>query len=212
MLGIAGGLLAGHRMLNRVDIAGNVARAIVTGDLTGRLPVSGSGDEIDRLSATFNTMLDPIERLMAGLHEVSDNIAHDPRTPLSRIRAEAEDAARGAATLAEAKTALAAIIEDIDELLKVFAALPSIDQLDAGSSREQFQATDLSALLADLAELYEPVAREAKMALEMDIEPGAGLGLSLARAIAESHGGSLMLSDNHPGLRATITLPASAQV
>ena len=283
VLGIAGGLLAGHRMLSRVDAAGNVARDIVAGDLTGRLPVSGSGDELDRLSATFNTMLDRIERLMAGLLEVSDNIAHDLRTPLSRIRAEAENAARGAATLAEAKTALSTIIEDIDHLLKVFSALLSIAQLDAGSKCEQFQEIDLSAMLADLGDLYEPVAREAKMAWDTDIEPGvsvaadrsllaqavvnlienalhhgqdkvclslhrraghlaitvadrgpgvpvsersavlerfvrldrhrsgpgAGLGLSLARAIAEAHGGSIKLSDNQPGLRATIALPTS---
>ena len=121
VLGIVGGLLAGHRILNRVDVAGNVAREIITGDLTGRLPVSGSGDELDRLSATFNTMLDRIERLVAGLQEVSDNIAHDLRTPLSRIRSEAENAAYSAATLDEAKTVLSNVVEDIDHLLKVFS-------------------------------------------------------------------------------------------
>jgi signal transduction histidine kinase len=282
VLGIAGGLLAGHRMLSRVEAAGNAAREIVMGDLTGRLPLSGSGDELDRLSATFNSMLDRLERLMAGLQEVSDNIAHDLRTPLTRIRAEAENAARSAASLAEAKSALSNVIEETDRLLKTFSALLAIAQLDAGSYREQFQEIDLSAMLADLAELYEPVAREAEIGLDIDIEPGArvaadrsllaqavvnlienalhhgqaaisislhrqadqfaitiadrgagvpvmeqvavlerfvrldrhrsgpgaGLGLSLARAIAEAHGGAISLSDNQPGLRATITLPA----
>ncbi len=281
VLGIAGGLLAGHRMLRRVDAAGRVAHEIVTGELKGRLALSGSGDELDRLSATFNTMLDRIERLMAGLHEVSDNIAHDLRTPLARIRAEAENAVRGAATLPEAKAALSTIIEEIDLLLKVFSAVLSIAQLEAGSKRKQFQEIDLSAMLTDLADLYEPVAKEANIAFDTEIEfdiavtadrsllsqavvnlienalchgrdaiclslrrdadhlaitvadrgpgvpadkrtavlerfarldrqrssPGAGLGLSLVRAIAEAHGGSITLSDNQPGLRATITLP-----
>jgi signal transduction histidine kinase len=99
VLGIAGGLLAGHRMLRRVDATGRVAREIVTSDLKGRLPLSRSGDELDRLSETFNEMLDRIERLMTGLHEVSDNIAHDLRTPLARIRSEAEDAVPPAQSL-----------------------------------------------------------------------------------------------------------------
>jgi len=281
-LGIAGGLLAGHRMLRRVDRTGSVAREIVAGDLTGRLPLSGSGDELDRLSETFNTMLDRIERLMTGLREVSDNIAHDLRTPLARIRAEAENAVRDAATMTEAKAALASIIDETDRLLKTFAALLSIAHLDAGSLRDRLPDIDLSALLNDLADLYDPVATEAAIAFDSEIEsdvaiaadrdllaqavvnlienalrhggdtirlslrrdgehvaitiadhgpgvpedkrtavlerfarldrqrasPGAGLGLSLVRAIAEAHGGSINLSDNQPGLRATITLPA----
>ncbi len=281
VLGISGGLLAGHRMLSRVDQAGGVAREIVSGDLTGRLPLSGSGDELDRLSETFNTMLDRIEGLMAGLREVSDNIAHDLRTPLTRIRAEAEAAVQGAATLEQAKAALSTIIEETDRLLKIFSALLSIAQLEAGSKREQAEEINLSALLTDLAELYEPAAKAAAMGFDWDIEPGlavaadrdllaqaivnlienalghgagairlsgrrdgdrvaisvadrgpgvpaeqraavlerfarldrqrsspgAGLGLSLVRAIAEAHGGSITLSDNQPGLLATIALP-----
>ena len=96
ILGIAGGVFVSRRVLNRVDAMTHTAQTIMAGDLSGRLPVAGSGDELDRLASNLNAMLERIEALMRGLREVSDNVAHDLRTPLTRLRNHAEEALRTA--------------------------------------------------------------------------------------------------------------------
>ena len=176
LLGIAGGLLAGHRMLRRVDAAADVAQEIMTGDLSRRLPLAGSGDELDRLSATFNEMLDRIERLMGGMREVTDNIAHDLRTPLTRIRAQAESAVNAASVNDDAKRALENVITEADRLLATISALLSIARLEAGAGHEGFQMTDLSAMLSDLADLYAPAAEEAGFEFSTDNIPRTAPG------------------------------------
>src|SRR6185369_6429256 len=98
VLGLAGGFFAARRVLRRVDAMTETSRTIMAGDLSGRLPVAGSGDELDRLAVNLNAMLERIEALMRGFKEVSDNIAHDLKTPLTRLRNRAEEALRSGKT------------------------------------------------------------------------------------------------------------------
>src|SRR3712207_9051920 len=98
-------------------------RTIMAGDLTGRLAVSGAGDELDRLAQNLNAMLDRIGELMTGLKEVSDNIAHDLKTPLTRLRNKADEALRSAETPEQLRAALEANIEESDNLIQIFNAL-----------------------------------------------------------------------------------------
>jgi signal transduction histidine kinase len=155
-------------VLRRIDAMNSSARAIMGGDLTLRLPVSGSGDELDRLAAGLNDMLGRISDLMAGLREVSDNIAHDLRTPLTRLRNHAEEALRNAADPAAYRVALERTIEESDGLIAVFNALLMIARAEAGAESAGVGPFDLGETVAGVAELYEPVAEEngAKLTIE----------------------------------------------
>src|SRR6266705_4454004 len=106
ILGIAGGLFVMRRVLQRVDAMTATAQTIMAGDLSGRLPIAGTNDELDRLAGNLNTMLDRIEALMRGLKEVSDNIAHDLKTPLTRLRNRCEEALRTAEDEGQYRAAL----------------------------------------------------------------------------------------------------------
>jgi signal transduction histidine kinase len=135
------------------------------GDLTGRLPVNGSGDELDRLSGSLNLMLARIEQLMAGLREVSDNIAHDLKTPLNRLRNRVEAALHEPYGEPAYRDALERTIEEADGLIKTFNALLSIARLEAGAGGDNKESLDVSELVRDVTELYEPVAEERGIAL-----------------------------------------------
>ncbi len=160
LVGIGGGYWVSRRLLTRIDGLSATTRTIMAGDLTGRLPISGSGDELDRLSESLNLMLARIEQLMAGLREVSDNIAHDLKTPLNRLRNRVEEALREPHDAAAHREALERTIEEADGLIKTFNALLSIARLEAGAAGENREMLDLAALVGDVAELYEPVAEE----------------------------------------------------
>ncbi|MEQ8825496.1 MAG: HAMP domain-containing sensor histidine kinase [Filomicrobium sp.] len=166
--GLALGVIASRTVLARVDEMSDATRAIMAGDFTGRLPVEGNGDELDRLSQRVNEMLGRIELLMHGLKEVSDNIAHDLKTPLNRLRNRAETALRSARTQDELAAGLGETIEAADEIIKTFNALLLIARLEAGAIEETKAPVDLPALLSDAAELYEPVAEEAGLTLIQD--------------------------------------------
>jgi signal transduction histidine kinase len=168
LFGIGGGFWVSRKLLARIDAVTDTTRTIMGGDLTGRLLVSGSGDELDRLSDSLNLMLDRIEQLMSGLREVSDNIAHDLKTPLSRLRNRVEAALREPYGEDSYREALERTIEEADALIKTFNALLSIARLEAGASGEQKEALDLGELVRDVAELYEPVAEERGIALRAD--------------------------------------------
>lgn len=160
----------GRNALKRIDRMSDAGKKIMAGDLSQRLPVAGSGDEFDRLSVSLNNMLERIEKLNEGLRQVSDNIAHDLKTPLTRLRNKAADALdiedgevrRGA---------LEGIISESDQLIRTFNALLMISRVEAGSVAAEMSPIELSAIVADSAELYEPVADEAGMALTSEIEP-----------------------------------------
>ncbi len=170
LVGIGGGYWVSRRLLARIDNLSATTRTIMAGDLSGRLPVSGSGDELDRLSQSLNSMLSRIEQLMAGLREVSDNIAHDLKTPLNRLRNRVEEALREPYDENVYRETLERTIEEADGLIKTFNALLSIARLEAGAAGDNRDRLDLSALVSDVAELYEPVAEERGITLKAQAE------------------------------------------
>ncbi|MGD9502118.1 MAG: sensor histidine kinase [Methyloceanibacter sp.] len=168
LFGIGGGYWVSRKLLARIDTLSATTRTIMAGDLSGRLPVTGSGDEIDRLSESLNLMLGRIEQLMAAMREVSDNIAHDLKTPLSRLRNRVEAALREPYGEPVYREALERTIEEADGLIKTFNALLSIARIEAGAGGENRERLDVAALLCDVAELYEPVAEERGLVLKAE--------------------------------------------
>jgi signal transduction histidine kinase len=290
LIGLAGGLFVTRRVLKRVDAMTGTTQRIMTGDLSGRLAIAGTGDELDRLAGNLNAMLERIEALMHGLKEVSDNIAHDLKTPLTRLRNRCEAALRNARTEADYRAALEATIEESDGLIRTFNALLMIARTESGHGREEMAEFDAAEIARDVGELYEPLADEKGLVLKVEApepvrlkghrelvsqalanlvdnaikyskvesggsamngeivvaahtngsgielavsdhgpgipetdrgrvverfvrleqsrhEPGSGLGLSLTAAVAHLHGGDLTFADNHPGLKAVMSLP-----
>lgn len=160
VLGGIGAWVVSRRVLRPVDNMTAAAGRIMSGNLSERLPVRGVNDEFDRLANHINQMLNRIGELMAGLREVSDNIAHDLRTPLTRLRAASEEALRTAQSPEELRAALERTIEESDQLIRVFNALLMIARAEAGSSPAILADIDIGQIAADVVELYEPVAEE----------------------------------------------------
>ena len=171
-LGVAGGLFMTRHMLRRVEAVNRTSERIIRGDLTQRVPLTGSGDEFDQLAGNLNAMLDRIERLMLGMRQVTDNIAHDLRTPLSRLRARLEVTLLERPDAARYGDALRETIAEADHLLATFNALLSIAEAEAGSRRETMAVVDLAEIARSVAELYEPVADDKGLGLAIEIEPG----------------------------------------
>ncbi len=289
ILGLAGGFFVARRVLHRVDAMTETSRTIMAGDLSGRLPTVGSDDELDRLAINLNAMLERIEALMRGFKEVSDNIAHDLKTPLTRLRNRAEEALRSGKNEADYRAALDSTIEESDELIRTFNALLMIARAESGQSSAPMTQFDAAEVARGVGELYDPLADDKGLALKIEAnaalpmrgnrelltqalanlvdnaikyarphdangtpasvvveasgdvasiclsvsdrgpgvpagdrervvqrfvrleqsrsEPGSGLGLSLAAAVAHLHGGELHLEDNEPGLKATLVVP-----
>ncbi len=171
VLGIFASWFVARRVLKRIDDMSETAHSIMAGDLKGRLAISGTGDEFDRLALNLNAMLDRIGELMAGMQEVSDNIAHDLKTPLTRLRNRAEEALRAASTPDELRTALDASIDEADNLIRVFNALLMIARLETGRINDSMSELDLSEIVSGMAELYEPLADEAGLSLVSEVAP-----------------------------------------
>jgi signal transduction histidine kinase len=291
VLGLAGGFFVARRVLRRIDAMTETTRTIMQGDLHERLPIAGTGDELDRLAINLNAMLERIEALMHGLKEVSDNIAHDLKTPLTRLHNRCEEALRAARSETQYREALASTIEESEALIRTFNALLMIARAESGQARDGMTAFDAAEIVRGIGDLYEPLADDKGLTLKVEAasaawvrgnrelisqalanlvdnaikygasaaakvngrpaeivlkasdrgdrillsvadsgpgiaesdrgralerfvrleqsrsEPGSGLGLSLASAIARLHGGELTLADNHPGLVSVISLP-----
>jgi signal transduction histidine kinase len=170
LLGLGGGLLTSRNFLRRVDAITGTSRNIMEGDLAQRMPVKGTNDELDRLSISLNEMLDQIERLMTGMKDVTSNVAHDLKTPLTRMRARVEAALRSGEPQ-EYRAALDQTIEESDGLLRTFNALMSIARAESGNAREGFQPMNLQGIIADVVELYEPIVEDAGGTLNATLEP-----------------------------------------
>ena len=291
VLGLAGGFFVTRRVLRRFDAMTATTQRIMAGDLSERLPVAGTGDELDRLASNLNDMLDRIEALMLGLKEVSDNIAHDLKTPLTRLRNRCEAALRTANDEPEYRAALESMLDESEGLIRTFDALLMIARAESGQARDNMIEFEAAEIVRGVGELYEPVAEEKGLSVKVEAadgatirgnrellsqalanlvdnaikysrpegevtealeivlsarpdgqrvligvadhgpgiaeadraraverfvrlpqsaaEPGSGLGLSLAAAVARLHGGELRLEDNAPGLRTVIDLPRS---
>jgi len=280
-LGLVGGALMSRNLLRRLDNINSTSREIMAGNLSRRLPVSRAGDEFDTLARNLNRMLDRIERLMKGMREVTDSVAHDLRSPLNRLRNRLEGLLRALPANGSEAGETEAAVGEIDRLIATFNSLLLIAEAEAGLERSAMSRVILTAIARDVCELYAPVAEESGIALELapvrdavEIDgnpnllsqalanlvdnaikytpsggtvvisancasesavlsvadtgpgipaedraraverfvrleasrnsPGSGLGLSLVAAVARLHEAKLDLTDNHPGLKASI--------
>src|SRR5438270_6736184 len=167
VLGLGGGVFVARRVLRRIDAMSGTAHRIMTGDLSERLPVGRSGDELDRLAENLNAMLERIEALMAGLKEVSDNIAHDLKTPLTRLRNRAEEALAKSGSEADYRAALERTIEESDGLIRTFNALLMIARAESGQARGNMDDFDAADVAKGIHELYEPLAEDDGMTLRV---------------------------------------------
>lgn len=144
-------------VVSRINIIGQTAQNIMaTGDLSERISIDSNWDDLSNLAQSLNAMLARIEELMIGIRDVSDNIAHDLRTPLARLRTQLESALKNPLTEEEIDN----LLKETDELLGTFNALLRISQIEKGSQKFEFKQTSLKTILADVIELYDPLAEE----------------------------------------------------
>ncbi len=206
LIGIGVAAMISRLVLKRIEAINSAARQVMAGDFARRVPVDGSGDELDGLAVNLNAMLERIVELMAGMREVSDNIAHDLKTPLNRLRNRVEGALRHDDAVAH-KEALERTIEEADELIRTFNALLLIARLEASTIDDSATDVDLGKLVAGVVELYAPVAEEAGARLNFAPMTGPALllranGQLLQQAVAN-------LVDNAIKY-ATLTRPGAA--
>jgi signal transduction histidine kinase len=171
VLALVGGLIMSGRLMHRIETISMTSRNIIGEDLQQRLPVTRAGDELDHLAVSINAMLDRIGALMNDLRQVTTDIAHDLRTPLTRLRQRLELANRPGGDAALARLTLDSAVVEIDSILAIFGALLRIAQIESGNRRVGFKAVQLSELLSTIAELYRPMAEENGQTLIETIEP-----------------------------------------
>ncbi len=282
IVGFLGGALVGRSVVRRLQTVMRTADTIMAGDLTQRIPEEHRRDEFDALASKLNAMLTRIEQLMKSTREVTENVAHDLRSPLTRLRGRAEMALMKNTDAVRQKEALQKAIEETDGIVATLNAILSIAQIESGARRE-WTAVDMAAVCRDAADLYEALAEEKDIHFTTEIsdavtirgnrqlisqaignlldnaikytpeggavsltlvkqdkgvvvsvndngpgipaelreralqrfvrldasrsQPGNGLGLSLAKAVAEQHNAVLSLDDNQPGLRISLSFP-----
>ena len=169
LIAFGGAILFGHYLRRRLNSISSTAKAIIAGDIRERMCLSGRNDEFDELAATLNRMLDRIEGLLENLQQVSSDVAHDLRTPLSRLRTQLELSKQVSADPFEV---VDAAIAQLDHVLSLFAAILRIAEVEAGETRRYFAALDLTGLTTDLAESYAPAVQDQDRSLLWSIEPG----------------------------------------
>lgn len=169
-LGLLGGFTLSRGVLGRIEQINQTSRDIMSGDLSQRVPTGGSS-EFDQLATNLNAMLDEIERLMEGIKQVSDNIAHDLRTPLTRLRTRLEALRNtqpsGPGNHDREQSELERSIGDADQLLSTFNALLRISRLESGGHELETRRVDLQLLLADAVELYDAFAEEKQLTIHI---------------------------------------------
>jgi len=175
LLALVGGLLTSFASLRRIETMRRATMAIVTGDLSLRLPTTGKGDDFDKMAQMVNVMLADIQRLIADIKSAGDNIAHDLRTPLTRLRTRLEGALRRGGDVTPHRAAMADAIQDTDQLLTTFRALLRISEVEAGERRAGFRTVDLVALAGAAAELFEPIASQRRQHLISNFAANASL-------------------------------------
>ena len=202
--GFVSWFFVGRSVLKRVENMAETSRRLMSGDLTHRLAVKGSNDEFDNLALSLNEMLDRIEALMTGLQEVSDNIAHDLKTPLNRLRGRLEETLRRGGEVEDYREAITSAMEEADNLIRIFDALLKIARMEAGSSGDSFEPLDAADILADSAprlsvrvldaayikpidaDAIRAAARETGAILTVEEHnPHGGLGGAVAEILAE---------------------------
>lgn len=171
LLAIVGGLFLSAGFLRQVEAINRTTETIVRGHLDQRIPLSGTRDEMDRLGGNLNRMLDRIQSLMDHVRQVSNDVAHDLRTPLTRLRHRLEKVRDEPSTLGDYERAVDACIVETDEILTTSAALLRIAEVEAGKRVEAFRVFDLSELFETVGEIYAPVAEDAGQTLDLRVEP-----------------------------------------
>ena len=169
VLGMGGGLFMSRNMLRRIETINEGAEHVMHGEFKHRMPVTGSRDEFDRLAANLNSMLDEIERLMASVRQVTINIAHDLRSPLTRMKQRLEEAMADNADPEHRREAVEQAVAETDQLLATFNAMLSIADAESGAGRTEMAPVDLEALATDVAALYEPLLDERGLAFDTAI-------------------------------------------
>lgn len=172
LLALAGGIGLGHSALRRIDTINRAFQDIKEGNLSRRIPNRGTRDDLDRLAANINDMLDRIEQLMANLQQVTNDIAHDLRTPLGRLRQGLEAARLKESSIDEYQATIDRAIEQTDTILDTFAALLRIAQIESKVRRGRFAMVDLSEISSRIVEAYESVLEDAGQSLSENIALG----------------------------------------
>ncbi len=211
LLGLLGGALMSRNMLQRLDSINRTSGEIIAGDLSRRVPVGGNKDEFDLLAENLNRMLDRIERLMKGLREVTDSVAHDLRTPLNRLRQRLEQSQARLAASGSDTGEIERAIADTDQLINTFNALLLIAETDAGTARGTMMPFDLVSVAADVAELYEPLAEE--KGIKLSLLPGGDVTIEGKRSLIAQALANLVdngIKYTPPGGRVTIRCAATA--
>jgi signal transduction histidine kinase len=168
VLAVLGGLLTRRAVLRRVETINRTASAIVMGDLSRRISTQGSSDEFDRLARTINAMLEQIERLIEGVRNASNIIAHDLRTPLAELRARQEMLLRTRPSMEATYEEIQNSLADIDRIVEIFNALLRLAEIDSGVRRSGFRQVDLANVIAEVGELYEPPSEDKQIALTVE--------------------------------------------
>jgi len=168
ILGIAGGSFLAYRTLSPVRRLIQTIRTVSTGKMEARVPASHTGDELDELVLLFNSMLEKIETLITGMRGSLDTVAHDLRTPLTRLRGTAEMALRSEGDPETARDALADCVEEADRILTMLNTLMDISEAETGAMKLQLGEVSVRDLLADTLNLYEHVAEEKNLSLNLN--------------------------------------------
>ena len=170
LLAFIGGLVLSRRTVRKIERINQTTRSIMSGDLSRRVPVTDRNDDFDQVAENLNQMLDRIQTLMEDIRRVSDNIAHDLRTPLTRLRQHLEEARQEEDPNSRSAANLESSIREADSLLATFNALLRIARIEAGQITAGFGSLDFHTLLDDVVEFYEPLAEEKSQELSVDLQ------------------------------------------